>query len=61
MPVATYLKGLLRKAFEGDASKNTSAILARLDEIGVALARLRDAPRDRLTIRAHTPPPFLRA
>ena len=55
MPVATYLKWLLRNASERNASRYTSAILARLDAIEVALARLREAPRESLVTPAHAP------
>lgn len=44
MPVATYLKWLLRGSPVDGMSKHMTAILAHLDEISVAIARLSGSP-----------------
>lgn len=44
MPVSTYVKWLLRGSPVDGASRHMSAILASLDEIRVALAKLSESP-----------------
>lgn len=65
MPVATYLKWLLQSGNGGNANRDMSLVLARLDELCVAIARrpaLPDLPanktpavlpRELLTARLH--------
>src|SRR6266545_246232 len=44
MPVSTYVKWLLRGSPVDGTSRNMSAVLAQLDEISAAIARLSESP-----------------
>jgi hypothetical protein len=45
MPITTYVKWLLRGGLASGDSQHLSAVLERLDQIGVALARLPRVPQ----------------
>jgi len=56
MPVSTYLKWLLRGSPVDGMSRNMSAILAHLDEITVAIARLSASPPAQSPVPVQGPP-----